>query len=69
MAHERPPRGRRWEKMRASRSYTHYDSLEEDEDWRIHQYDERSHQNHPSKMSFRYVKLCSFSGKVTPIFT
>ena len=47
-------------------SYTHYGSQKEDEDWRIHQYDERRHQHHPSKISFPYVKLHSFSGESDP---
>jgi len=62
-AHERQPRGRRWEQRRASRSYSHYDNHEEDEDWRIHRYDARHHQHHPSKISFPYVKFPNFSGK------
>jgi len=61
--HERQPRGRRWEEWRASRSYTHYDNQDEDQDWRIHQYDERRHQHHPFKIYFPYVKLPSFSGE------
>ena len=52
--------------IQTSRSYNHYDSHEEDEDWRIHQYDERRHQHHPSKISFPYVKLPSFSGEIDP---
>ena len=51
---------------KSSRSYNHYDNHEEDEDWRIHQYDERRHQHHPSKISFPYVKLTSFSGESDP---
>jgi len=69
MTQERPPRGRRWEQMRASRSYNHFGSQEEDEDWRIHQCDERRHQHHPSKISFPYVKFPNFSGESDPIFT
>jgi len=56
-AHERQPRGKSWEQRRASRSYTHYESQEEDEDWRIHQYDERRHQLHPSK----FFSLCKIA--------
>ena len=67
-AQERQPRGRRWDQMRASRSYTHYGSQEEAQDWRMHQYDERRHQHHPSKPSFPYVKLSSFSGESDPNF-
>jgi len=62
-AQERQPRGRRWEQRRASKTYNNFGSQEEDEDWRIHQYDERRHQHHPSKISFPYVKLRSFSGE------
>jgi len=65
-AQERQPRRRRWEERRASRSYNHFGSQKEDEDWRIHQYDERRHQHHPSKISFPYVKLLCFSGESDP---
>jgi len=64
--HERQPRGRMWEQRRASRSYNHYNSHKEDENWRIHQYDERRHQYHPYKIYFLYVKLPSFSGESDP---
>ena len=58
---------RRWENRRGSRSYNLYDSHEEDEDWRMNQFDERhQHQHHPSKISFPYVKLPSFSGENDP---
>jgi len=40
-AQERQPRGRRWEQRRASRSYMHYGSQEEDQDWRMHNFEER----------------------------
>jgi len=69
VAQERQPRGRRWDQRRASRSYTHYGIQEEDQDWRMHQYDERRHQHHPSKPFFPYVKLPSFSGKSDPNIT
>jgi len=58
---------RRWEHMRVSRSYNQYGSHEEDEDWRMNQFDERrQHQHYPSKVSFPYVKLYSFSGESEP---
>jgi len=58
---------RRWEHRRATRSFTLYDNHEEDEDWRMIQFDERcQHQHHPSKISFPYVKLTSFSGVSDP---
>jgi len=58
---------RRWEHRRSTRSFTQYGSHEEDEDWRMNQFDERcQHQHHPSKISFPYVKLPSFSGESDP---
>jgi len=60
---------RRWEHRRATRSFTQYGSHEEDkdEDWRMNQFDERcQHQHRPSKISFPYVKLPSFSGESDP---
>ena len=63
---ERQPRGRRWNQRRALRSYTHYGSQKEDQDWRMHQYVERRHQHHPSKPSFPYVKLPSFRRESNP---
>ena len=32
---------RRWEHRRATRSFTQYGSREEDEEWRLNQFDER----------------------------
>jgi len=59
---ERQTRERRWELRRASRSYMHYGSQEEDQDWRVHNFEERRHQHPPPKPSFPFVKLPSFSG-------
>jgi len=39
VAQERQTRERRWEPRRASRSYTHYESQEEDQDWRMHNFE------------------------------
>ena len=65
---ERRPRGRRWEQRRASRSYTHYGSQKEDQEWRVHHFKERRHQHPPSKPSFPFLLNCLvLVGKVIPI--
>ena len=66
VAQERPTRERRWEPRRASRSYTHYESQEEDQDWRVHNFEERCHQHPPSKPYFPFIKFSSFSGESDP---
>jgi len=66
MAQERKPRGRRWDQRKTSRSYTRYGSQEEDQDWRMHHFEERCHQHQPLKPSFPFIKLPSFSGKSDP---
>jgi len=65
-AQERQFRERRWELRRASRKYTHYGSQEEDQDWRVHNFEERHHQHPPPKNSFPFVKLPSFSRDSDP---
>ena len=59
-AQERQTRERRWEPRRVNRSYTHYGSQEEDQDWRVHNFEERPLQEklelHTVKI--RYVVLC-----------
>ena len=65
-AQERQPRGRRWDQRRTSRSYTRYESQEEDQDWRMHHFEEMCHQHQPSKPSFSFIKLPSFSGERYP---
>jgi len=54
------------EQKRAPRSYSHYDSQEEEQEWRMHQYDERRHPHQPSKPSFAFIKLPSFNGESDP---
>jgi len=45
----------------------HYGSQEEEQDWRVHNFEERCHQHqHQPKNSFPFVKLPSFSGKSDP---
>jgi len=63
---ERETRERRWEPRKISRSYTHYGSQEEDQDWRVHNFEERHHQQPLPKPSFPFVKLPSFSGDSDP---
>ena len=46
-AQGRQPRERRWEPRRATRSYTHYRSQEEYQDWRVHNFEERRNQHPP----------------------
>jgi len=62
----RQPRGRRWDQRRISRSYSHYGSQEEEQEWRMHQYGERRHPHQPSKPSFPFIKLPSFNGENDP---
>jgi len=64
---ERQTRERKWEPRRAPRSYTHYGSQEEDQDW-LHNFEERCHQHPPPKKSFPFVKLPIFSGDSDPNF-
>jgi len=66
VAQERQHRGRRWEQRRASRSHMHYEIQEEEQDWRVHNFEERHHQQPPSKPSFPFIKLPSFSGESDP---
>jgi len=65
-AQERQTRERRWEPRRVNRSYTHYGSQEEDQDWIMHNFEERRHQHPPPKPSFLFIKLPSFSGEGDP---
>jgi len=49
------------------RSFTQYGSHEEEEDWRLNQFEERhQHPHHAPKLSLPYVKIPSFSGEVDP---
>jgi len=63
MVQESPPRGKRWEQRRASRSYTYYSNQEEDEEWRLHHLEDRGHPHQPPKPSFPFIKLPSFNGE------
>jgi len=64
-AHVRQPR--RWEHKRDTRSFTQYGSHEEEEDWRLNQFEERlQHPHHAPKLSLPYVKIPSFSGEGDP---
>ena len=65
-AQGRPTRKRRCEQRKSSRSYTHYGSQEEDQDWRVHNFEDWRHQNPPSKHSFPFIKFPSFSGESDP---
>jgi len=60
-AYDRPQRGRRWNPRRESRSYQHYDSQEEEDEWRVHHFDDR--RQHVAKPSLPFVKIPSFSGE------
>ena len=58
---------RRWKNRRATRSFTQYGSHEEEEDWRLNQFDQRrQHQHHAPKISLPFVKLPSFSEEGDP---
>jgi len=50
----------------ASRSYTHYGSQKEYQDWRVHNFEERRHRHPPPKPYFPFVKLPSFNGDIDP---
>jgi len=63
-AYDRPPRGRRWNQRRESRSYQQYGSQEEKDEWRMPHFDDRRHQ--VSKPSLPFVKIPSFSGEGDP---
>jgi len=63
-AHDRPSRGRRWNQRRDSRSYHQYGSQEEEEEWRLNNFEER--RRHVSKIYLPYVKIPSFSGEGDP---
>jgi len=65
-AQERQARERRWEPRRATRHHMHYGCKEEEQDWRVHNYEERRHQHKPLKISFPFVKLPSFNGESDP---
>jgi len=41
----------------------HYGSQEEEQDWRVHNFEKRRQQHQPPKTSFPFVKLPSFSGE------
>ena len=61
-------RERRREPRHHTRHHMHYRSYEdEDQDWRVHNFEERRHQHqHQLKNSFYFVKLPSFSGDSDP---
>jgi len=61
-AQERQVREQRWEPIRANRNYRDYGSQEEEQDWRVHNFEEKRHQYQPSKTSFPFGKLPSFNG-------
>ena len=63
-SHDRPSRGKRWNQRRESRSYHQYGSQEEEEEWRLNNFEER--RQHVAKMSLPYVKIPSFSGEGDP---
>jgi len=65
-AQTRQPKGRRWEQRRASKSYSHYGSKKEEQEWRMHQYDERCHLHQPSKPSFPFIKFPSINRESDP---
>jgi len=66
-AQERQVRERRWEPRIAARNYMHHGSQEEEQNWRVHNFEERRHQHqHQPKNYFPCVKLPSFSGESDP---
>jgi len=65
-AQVRQTRESRWEPCRATRNYMHYGSQEDNQDWRMHHFEERRHQHQPPQPFFPFVKLPSFSGESEP---
>jgi len=63
---ERKAREKRWDPRRATTNYMDYGSQREEQDWRMHNFEERHHQHQPPKTSFSFVKLPSFSGESDP---
>jgi len=64
---ERLTRSRRREPRHITRYHGHYGSQEEDQDWRVHNFEKRRHQHQPLKNYFPFVKLPCFTGIVTQI--
>ena len=62
--YDRPQRGRRWNPRHESRSYQNYGSQEEEDEWRMHHFDDRC--QHVAKPSLPFVKIPSFSGEGDP---
>jgi len=64
---ERQARERRCVPRRATRHYMHYGSQEEEEDWRVQNFEARCHQHqHQQKKSIPFVKLSTFNGDSDP---
>jgi len=62
--YDRPQRGRRYNPRRKSRSYQNYGSQEEEDEWRMHHFNDR--RQHVAKLSLPFVKIPSFSGEGDP---
>ena len=62
--YDRPQRGRRYNPRRESRSYQNYGRHEEEDEWRMHHFDDR--RQHVAKPSLPFVKIPSFSGESDP---
>jgi len=52
-AQERQVRERRWE----TRNYMHHGRQKEEQDWRVHNFEERCHQHQPPKDFFSFCKV------------
>jgi len=52
---ERQARERRWEPIRVTRNDMHYGSQKEEQDWRVHNFEERCHQHQPPKNYFPFL--------------
>jgi len=61
--HDRPLRGRRWN-QRCESYYHQYRSQEEEEEWRLNNFEER--RQHVAKIYLPYVKIPSFIGEGNP---
>ena len=63
-AYDRPQRGRRYHQRHESRSYQNYGSHEEEDEWRMHHFDDR--RQNVAKPSLPFVKIPSFTGEGDP---
>jgi len=64
LAYDRPQRGRRYHQRHESRSYQNYGGHEEEDEWRVHHFEDR--RQNVAKPFLPFVKLPSFNGEGDP---